>query len=187
MTTLVSSRWILPSSGISRCKYLQARENLDESMRNSQKIQGSREAWKNSKQSPVRHAMKTIPIAVELVSKSFESVLGAICVNRGLHVQADKIEITKWLKLISSGFCCYFSDVDLRTGISEEKRDRMLRTYIHNFYQFHLNEIFYVLRSCTTFSLILSWMSSLTLPWVDLSASIHLRLNSCALASPRSR
>ena len=39
-----------------------------------------------------------------------------------------------------------FSDMDLRTGISEEKRDRTLRTYIHNFYQFHLNEIFYVLR-----------------------------------------
>ena len=38
------------------------------------------------------------------------------------------------------------SDADLRNGISEERRDRTLRTLIRNFYQFHLNEIFYVLR-----------------------------------------
>lgn len=38
------------------------------------------------------------------------------------------------------------SDADLRNGISEERRDRTLRTLIRNFYQYHLNEIFYVLR-----------------------------------------
>lgn len=37
-------------------------------------------------------------------------------------------------------------DTDLREGISEERRDRTLRTLIRNFYQYHLNEIYYVLR-----------------------------------------
>ncbi len=40
----------------------------------------------------------------------------------------------------------YIRDADLRNGISEDRRDRSLRTLIRNFYQYHLNEIFYVLR-----------------------------------------
>ena len=54
----------------------------------------------------------------------------------------------KWINYTQSliWIIVEFSDVDLRTGINEEKRDRTLRTYIHNFYQYHLNEIFYVLR-----------------------------------------
>lgn len=43
-------------------------------------------------------------------------------------------------------FAVIRSDADLRNGITEDKRDRTLRTLIRNFYQYHLNEIFYVLR-----------------------------------------
>ena len=38
------------------------------------------------------------------------------------------------------------SDVDLRMGISEERRDRILRTLVRNVFHLHLNEIYHVIR-----------------------------------------
>lgn len=39
-----------------------------------------------------------------------------------------------------------FSAQDLEFGFNETRRDRILRTYVRNVYQFHLNEIFSALK-----------------------------------------
>jgi hypothetical protein len=39
-----------------------------------------------------------------------------------------------------------FSAQDLEFGFNETRRDRILRTYVRNVYQYHLNEIFSALK-----------------------------------------
>ena len=39
--------------------------------------------------------------------------------------------------------CDRFSDEDIRSGFEGDRRDRILRTYIRNTYDYHLSEIFY--------------------------------------------
>ena len=64
-------------------------------------------------------------------------------------LEVDKLEV---FNEISKEFKSWLtfdwnsSDADLRTGITEERRDRILRTLVRNVFHYHLNEIYHVLR-----------------------------------------
>lgn len=73
----------------------------------------------------------------------------------------------------------YFRDKDLREGISEDRRDRTLRTLIRNFYQFHLNEIFYVLRNEYT-----DWDRPSALDALSMRDSLSLALSDSLVVAP---
>lgn len=76
-------------------------------------------------------------------------------------------------------FDFYFRDKDLREGISEDRRDRTLRTLIRNFYQFHLNEIFYVLRNEYT-----DWDRPSALDALSMRDSLSLALSDSLVVAP---
>ncbi|XP_046449417.1 neuroligin-4, Y-linked-like [Daphnia pulex] len=73
----------------------------------------------------------------------------------------------------------YTGDADLRNGISEDKRDRSLRTLIRNFYQYHLNEIFYVLRNEYT-----DWDRPSALDDLSMRDSLSLALSDALVVAP---
>ncbi|KAI9563146.1 hypothetical protein GHT06_010604 [Daphnia sinensis] len=73
----------------------------------------------------------------------------------------------------------YTGDADLRNGISEDKRDRTLRTLIRNFYQYHLNEIFYVLRNEYT-----DWDRPLAMDDLSMRDSLSLALSDGLVVAP---
>ena len=57
------------------------------------------------------------------------------------------LSISSVHSLILNRICVWNSDVDLRDGlVSEDLRDRTLRTLVDRFYRRHLDEIFFVLR-----------------------------------------
>ncbi|KAI9562716.1 hypothetical protein GHT06_010170 [Daphnia sinensis] len=70
-------------------------------------------------------------------------------------------------------------DTDLREGISEERRDRTLRTLIRNFYQYHLNEIYYVLRNEYT-----DWDRPSALDALSMRDSLSLALSDALVVAP---
>ena len=72
-----------------------------------------------------------------------------------------------------------FRDKDLREGISEDRRDRTLRTLIRNFYQFHLNEIYYVLRNEYT-----DWDRPSALDALSMRDSLSLALSDALVVAP---
>ncbi|XP_057367984.1 neuroligin-1-like [Daphnia carinata] len=73
----------------------------------------------------------------------------------------------------------YTGDADLRNGITEDKRDRTLRTLIRNFYQYHLNEIFYVLSNEYT-----DWDRPLALDDLSMRDSLSLALSDGLVVAP---
>nr|CAH0103200.1 unnamed protein product [Daphnia galeata] len=73
----------------------------------------------------------------------------------------------------------HIGDKDLREGMSEDRRDRSLRTLIRNFYQFHLNEIYYVLRNEYT-----DWDRPSALDALSMRDSLSLALSDALVVAP---
>ena len=73
----------------------------------------------------------------------------------------------------------FYRDKDLREGMSEDRRDRSLRTLIRNFYQFHLNEIYYVLRNEYT-----DWDRPSALDALSMRDSLSLALSDALVVAP---
>jgi neuroligin len=63
--------------------------------------------------------------------------------------------------------------------MSEDRRDRSLRTLIRNFYQFHLNEIYYVLRNEYT-----DWDRPSALDALSMRDSLSLALSDALVVAP---
>lgn len=45
-----------------------------------------------------------------------------------------------------------FSASDIQSGFESDRRDKIIRTYVRNAYNYHLSEIFYTIVSCKTYA-----------------------------------